>query len=71
MKTKIIIGIAMVAAIVGTASLLYFRNTANPNGRAFVSGNIEAVEVDLSFRIQAKSTHSPSKREIEFRKDKR
>jgi HlyD family secretion protein len=51
MKKKVLLAIAVAAVAAVAASWLYFRNTGDPNGRVFVSGNIEAVEVDLSFRI--------------------
>lgn len=38
-------------AITVVAGWLYFRDTGDAEGKVFVSGNIEAIEVDLSFRI--------------------
>ena len=48
-KIAPIVGILL---LLGAAAwFLKLHNSADPNGRIFVSGNIEAVEVDLSFRI--------------------
>jgi HlyD family secretion protein len=52
MNKKIFIpAIAAVFLISAVLFWLYSRDTSASNGRIFVSGNIEAVEVDLSFRI--------------------
>lgn len=52
MKPKIVPIVVMLAAVTGVAGgWLYFRNQGISNDRVFVSGNIEATEVDLSFRI--------------------
>jgi len=51
MKKKIVPAMAVAVVIIAVALWLYFRSAGETNGRAFVSGNIEATEVDLSFRI--------------------
>jgi membrane fusion protein YbhG len=59
MTKKLIPAAAVVAVIAGAALWLYFPNTGDRNGRVFVSGNIEAVEVDLSFRIAGQINSLP------------
>ncbi len=51
MKKKIIPVVALLAVIGVVVGWLHFRGNGDTNGRVFVSGNIEATEVDLSFRI--------------------
>ncbi|HMK36973.1 MAG TPA: efflux RND transporter periplasmic adaptor subunit [Desulfomonilaceae bacterium] len=51
MKKKLIPVVAVLAVLVAVVSWFYFRNTTDGNHKVFVSGNIEATEVDLSFRI--------------------
>jgi HlyD family secretion protein len=52
MNKKIIGGvILLILALSSAAGWLYWRNSRNDDGKVFVSGNIEAIEVDLSFRI--------------------
>lgn len=49
---KIVIALIAIAFAAGTVTAwLYSRGQKNSNDRIFVSGNIEATEVDLSFRI--------------------
>jgi HlyD family secretion protein len=52
MKKKII-AVVVVAAVIALAVgvWFHFRHNAESNGKIFVSGNIEATEVDLSFRL--------------------
>jgi len=51
MKKKIIPVAVLLVVITVVAGWLHFQNGGNTEGRVFVSGNIEAIEVDLSFRI--------------------
>lgn len=52
MKRKIIPIVVLLIVVIGLAGgWLYFKNRGDSNGKVFVSGNIEATEVDLSFRI--------------------
>jgi HlyD family secretion protein len=51
MPKKVLIPIVLIAFGLISVSYFYMRRPAVPNGRVFVSGNIEATEVDLSFRI--------------------
>jgi len=53
MRVKVIVPVTMIAVLVagGTAWWLLQGSADRVNSRIFISGNIEAVEVDLSFRI--------------------
>jgi len=52
MKKKIIPVVVLAAIIaLGVGGWFYFKRTTNTNGRIFVSGNVEATDVDLSFRL--------------------
>ena len=52
MNKKTIGGITLLILALGVAAgCLHWRNRQNNDGNVFVSGNIEAIEVDLSFRI--------------------
>lgn len=51
---KSLIGIVILLTVLaagGTAARYYFWNKAHQGSRIFISGNIEATEVDLSFRL--------------------
>lgn len=50
-KLVAVIGILVVAAAGGTAAWYYWWDKVPENSRIFISGNIEATEVDLSFRL--------------------
>lgn len=70
MKKKIIIpAIGAAIVIMAVVSWLYSRNTGASNGRVFVSGNIEAVEVDLSFRIAGQINSLPIEEGDRIKKD--
>jgi HlyD family secretion protein len=51
MKKKIIPVLVFLVVISVVAGWLHFKGNGDTEGRVFVSGNIEAIEVDLSFRI--------------------
>jgi HlyD family secretion protein len=51
MRKKIAIGVVAGLALVVAGLWHVLKERPNRNGRIFVSGNIEAIEVDLSFRI--------------------
>ncbi len=55
--------IILIALLVGVGLILgvafYLKKPAVPQGTVFVSGNIEAIEVDLSFRIAGQINHLP------------
>ncbi|MGB6064271.1 MAG: efflux RND transporter periplasmic adaptor subunit [Desulfomonilaceae bacterium] len=51
MKKKILPAVVFFLTISVAACWLHFKNGADTEGKVFVSGNIEATEVDLSFRI--------------------
>ena len=51
MKKKIIPVLVFLVVISVVAAWLHFKGNGDTEGRVFVSGNIEATEVDLSFRI--------------------
>lgn len=60
MKKKIVVVIAfLVVTMGGAGGWLYWRDKEDPNGKIFVSGNIEATEVDLSFRISGQIKSLP------------
>ena len=48
---KIIIVIVCVLVIGAVVTWLFSQNSSHSNNKIFVSGNIEATEVDLSFRL--------------------
>ncbi len=50
-KKKTLIALVVVLVIGAVITWLLLSNSSHPNDRIFVSGNIEATEVDLSFRI--------------------
>ncbi len=51
MKKKILPVLVFLVVISVVAGWLHFKGNGDSEGRVFVSGNIEATEVDLSFRI--------------------
>ncbi len=51
MKKIIAIGVVAIVAVSAGGYWLFFKDRPSPSGKIFVSGNIEAIEVDLSFRI--------------------
>lgn len=55
--------IILIALLIGVGLILgvafYLKKPAVPPGTVFVSGNIEAIEVDLSFRIAGQINHLP------------
>lgn len=51
MKKLIAIGVVAIAALSAGGFWLFFKDRSTPSDKIFVSGNIEAIEVDLSFRI--------------------
>ena len=51
MRKKIAFGVVAVLALAAVVLWHVLKESPNRNGRIFVSGNIEAIEVDLSFRI--------------------
>lgn len=55
--------IILIALLITTGLALgiafYFKKPSVPPGTVFVSGNIEAIEVDLSFRISGQINHLP------------
>ena len=55
--------IILIALLIGVGLILgvafYLKKPAIPPGTVFVSGNIEAIEVDLSFRIAGQINHLP------------
>jgi HlyD family secretion protein len=51
MKKKIIPIVVLVVIFSAVAGWLHFKGNGDQDSRVFVSGNIEATEVDLSFRI--------------------
>lgn len=51
MVKKIIPVIGVLLLLGAVAWFFKLRESADPNGRIFVSGNIEATEIDLSFRL--------------------
>ena len=55
--------IILIALLIGVGIILgvafYLKRPAVPPGTVFVSGNIEAIEVDLSFRIAGQINHLP------------
>jgi HlyD family secretion protein len=51
MKKKIIPIAVLVVVFIVVAGWLHFKGNGDMEGKVFVSGNIEATEVDLSFRI--------------------
>lgn len=57
--------IILIALLIGVGLILgvafYLKKPAVPPGTVFVSGNIEAIEVDLSFRIAGQINHLPIK----------
>ncbi len=60
MNKKHIILIALLIATGLTLGIaLYFKKPSIPPGTVFVSGNIEAIEVDLSFRISGQINYLP------------
>ncbi len=51
-RNKLVVGILiLVSVVIGVAGWYHFRVDEISEGHVFVSGNIEATEVDLSFRI--------------------
>jgi HlyD family secretion protein len=61
-KKKILLLAALVLLVVaGLAGALYFREQKNTEGKIFVSGNIEATEIDLSFRLSGQIVSLPIK----------
>ena len=60
MKKKIIVPAVLVTvAVISVAWWLQFGRTESSNSKVFISGNIEATEVDLSFRIGGQITRLP------------
>lgn len=60
MKLRILlISIALILAVAATAVWYLSAQRASTDGRVFVSGNIEAIEVDLSFRISGQVKTRP------------
>lgn len=51
MKKKALLAVPVILAACTAIWFAYFRTPKDPNHRIFVSGNIEATEVDLAFRI--------------------
>jgi HlyD family secretion protein len=59
-KKKIILLVAVVILfVVGLAVWFYFRNGKDMEGKIFISGNIEATEIDLSFRLSGQIVSLP------------
>lgn len=60
MKPKIMLVIAIIVlGLCGFIGWYFFRDKGPSDGRVFVSGNIEAIEVDLSFRISGQVKTRP------------
>jgi HlyD family secretion protein len=68
-KVLLISILLMTCAIGVTAWWFYSRNSEVSPGRVFVSGNIEATEVDLSFRLSGQITTLPVKEGDRVTKD--
>ena len=52
MNKKLVIFVVLLVAVGLTLGIsIYLKRPSIPPGTVFVSGNIEAIEVDLSFRI--------------------
>lgn len=58
-KKHVILIVLLVAAGLTTGISLYLKKPSIPPGTVFVSGNIEAIEVDLSFRIAGQINSLP------------
>ncbi|MEI8181590.1 MAG: efflux RND transporter periplasmic adaptor subunit [Desulfomonile sp.] len=60
MKPKILVIVAvLIASACGFAAWHFYKNNGPSNEKVFVSGNIEAIEVDLSFRISGQIKSRP------------
>ena len=60
MKLKIVAVVTVLILAAGAAAgWYYFRVKKDSDGKVFVSGNIEAIEVDLSFRISGQVITRP------------
>jgi HlyD family secretion protein len=60
MKLKIVVVVTVLILAAGAAAgWYYFRVKTDSDGKVFVSGNIEAIEVDLSFRISGQVITRP------------
>ena len=59
MKKKILPVLVFLVVISVVAGWLHFKGNGDTEGRVFVSGNIEATEVDLSFRIAGQINSLP------------
>jgi HlyD family secretion protein len=51
MKKVMVLGVVAIAALTAGGFWFFFKDRSTPSDKIFVSGNIEAIEVDLSFRI--------------------